>query len=149
LQTRDLRNLLAKRPATVDGKLPLLPLSEAGQLLHARLHYLDFANGSGVSYLTQYAMGPSAVNNQELFYTFQGMTTDRAYYVFAFFPVSLASLPATGKLSDEELANLMADYPAYLTNTAALLDAQAPEAFTPDLAQIDQLLASLIVHGGN
>ena len=98
--------------------MPLLPINNAGQVLHARVHYLDFDNGSGMGYLTQITMGPSRINNQELFYTFQGLTADRAYYVVAFFPVSLASLPATGQLSDDELASLMADYPAYLADAA-------------------------------
>lgn len=147
LEFGDLLDLLAQRPATVEGELPLLPLNNAGQLLHARLHYVDFENGSGVCFLTQFTMGPSAVNNQELFYTFQGMTADRSYFVAAFFPVAHANLPATGQLSDEAFANLMADYPAYLADTIALLEAQAPETFTPDLAQIDRLIESLVVHG--
>ncbi len=146
LQMAALRHLLAERPAVVDDELPLLPLTNTGQALHARLHYLDFTNGSGVSYLTQASMGPSAINNQELYYTFQGLTNDRSYYVAAYFPVAWPSLPATGQLSEEEFATLMADYPAYLTNIAAQFDVAAPEAFTPDLAQIDRLLASLQVH---
>ena len=109
-------------------------------------HYLDFQNGSGMGYLTQNTMGLSRINNQELFYTFQGLTADRAHYVFAFFPVSLASLPATAQLSDDDLASLMADYPAYLADAVNLLEAQAPEAFTPNLAQIDRLIESLVVH---
>jgi hypothetical protein len=145
----DLRDLLEARPAAVEGSLPLLPLTNASQVLHARLHYLDFANGTGVGYLMQYAMGPSPINNQELFYTFQGLTTDRAYVVAAFFPVRLPGLPATAQLSEAEFANLVADYPTYLANTTAMLEAQAPGAFTPDLATIDRMLQSLVVHGEN
>jgi hypothetical protein len=104
---------------------------------------VDFANGSGVGYLTQFAMGPSPINNQELVYTFQGTTNDRAYVVVAFFPVTHPSLPPTALLSETEFANLMADFQGYLANTAALLESQGPETFTPNLAEIDRLIASL------
>jgi hypothetical protein len=147
LQLSALRRLLEEQPATAEGELPLLPLNNAGPMLHARLHYLDYENGSGVAYLTQFAMGPSVANNQELVYTFQGLTTDRAYYVAAYFPASLPGLPATGQLNEADFAKLMANYPAYLADTVALLEAQAPEAFTPDLAQIDRLIESLVVQG--
>jgi Leucine-rich repeat (LRR) protein len=149
LKVSDLLKLLADRPATIEGELPLLPLNNAGQVLHARVHYLDFENGSGVSFLTQNAMGLSAINNQELFYTFQGLTDDRAYYVAIFFPVTLPALPATGQLSEDEFANLMANYQAYLADTTTLLDSSAPETFAPDLTQVDRLIETLTVHGGN
>jgi len=148
LQTRDLQTLLEQRPAAVDGPLPLLPLNNGNQMLHARLHYLDFANGSGVAFLTQYAMGVEPVNNQELFYAFQGLTADNKYLVGVFVPVRLPGLPDTPQMSDSDLANLMADYKTYLAGTAAMLDGQTPETFAPDLAQIDQLIQSLVVHGG-
>jgi hypothetical protein len=147
LEFSDLLKVLRDQPAAIQGEMPLLPLTNASQAFHARLHYLDFANGSGVSYLTQFAMGPSPINNQELLYTFQGMTADREYFVAAFFPVSLPGLLSTPQLSEEEFANLMANYPAYLSDTTALLDGQPAEAFTPDLAQIDRLIQSLTVHG--
>lgn len=143
----DLLDLLDARPATIDGNMPLLPLTNAGQILHAQVRYLDFAGGSGVRYLTQFSLGLAAINNQELFYTFQGTTADRAYYVAAFFPVALPGLPDSGQLSDSDFANLMADYPAYLVDTTARLDSQAPQAFTPDLSQIDRLIQSLIIQG--
>jgi hypothetical protein len=146
LQMSALRHLLLDRPMTVEGDLPQLPLTNASQALHARLQYLDFVNGSGVAYLSQATMGPSAINNQELYYTFQGLTNDRDFYVAAYFPVAWPGLPATGKLSEADFAALLADYPAYLTNTAAQLDTASPDAFTPDLAQIDRLIASLEVH---
>jgi hypothetical protein len=147
LEFGDLRALLAERPAAIEGELPLLPLNNAGQMLHARVHYLDFANGSGVAYLTQFAMGPNAVNNQELLYTFQGFTDDREYYVAAFLPVSLPSLPATAQLSDDDFAAIMADYEGYLLDMVVHLEEQPAEAFSPDLAQIDRLIQSLVITG--
>jgi hypothetical protein len=147
LRFQDLLLLLENRPASIPGELPLLPLNNAGQMLHARVRYLDFENGRGVGYLTQLSLGPGAINNQELFYTFQGVTADRAYYVAAFFPLSHPSLPAAGRLAADAFAELMANYPAYLADTIALLEAQSPAAFTPDLAQIESLIGFLNVHG--
>lgn len=146
LEFGDLVDLLRDRPAAVEGELPLLPISGAGQALHAQVRYLDFANGSGVRYLTQNATGLNPISNYELYYTFQGLTADREYLVAAFWPVSLPGLPATNVLSEDELTQLLANYQAYLADTTALLEAQAPEAFQPDLAQIDRLIESLVVH---
>lgn len=141
-----LRELLATRPAAVPGDLPMLPLVNSQQLLHAQVRYLDFANGSGVRYLTQHAQAPTLVNSQEVFYTFQGLTRDGAWYVSAFIPVTVPALPASAQLSSEEYEALMAGYEAYLAETATLLEAQAAEAFTPDLATLDRLITSLAVN---
>jgi hypothetical protein len=146
LEFGELVELLEERPVSIDGEMPLLPLNNLNQVLHARVHYLDFATGSGVGYLTQLAMGPSPINNQELFYTIQALTSDRAYYVAAFFPVTLPGLPPTAQLSDEEFVNLMTNYQAYLADTITLLEAQPSGAFTPDLAQIDRLIESLVLN---
>lgn len=127
--------------------LTMLPPSNAVANFRAQVEGITFAEGSGVGYLTQLSQGPVPVNNQDLFYTFQGLTDDGATYVAAYFPVTLPDLPDSQQLSEAEWGTLMADWPGYLAQTLALLDEQPPAAFTPDLAALDELIRSLSVAG--
>lgn len=130
-----------------DPALTMLPPSNAQQMFRAQAQYITFAEGSGVRYLTQLSQGPGPINNQELFYTFQGLTNDGATYVAAYFPVSLADLLDSARISDEEFATIMEDWQGYVDQTVGLLTDQPTAAFTPDLAVLDALINSLTVSG--
>lgn len=125
--------------------LPYLPLSNAAQVMHAQVQYLDFKNGQGVRYLTQFDQAANPINNHELLYTYQGLTSDSQYYVAVVLPVNLAGLP----LYETETANLpqefTSDFPTYLVNTVKLLDQSPASAYAPDLSQLDALVQSLEV----
>ena len=125
--------------------LPFLPLYNELQALHAQVNYLDFKNGSGVRYLTQFAQGPVSINNLRLVYTFQGLSADGQYYVAAVLPVTHPDLPFTQEISQEQAAE-MSDYPAYLAANAAWLEAQPAGSFTPSLDALDALVQSIQVH---
>ena len=56
-----LKTLLAAKPATIAGSIPVFPPIPAAQVFHAKPHYLDFQNGSGVGFVTYYAQAPSPV----------------------------------------------------------------------------------------
>jgi hypothetical protein len=127
--------------------LTMLPPSNALQTLRAQIQYLSFAEGQGIRYLTQLSQGPIPINNQELFYTFQGLTDDGTTYVTAYFPVTLPDLPNSGQLSEAEWATLMEDWPGYLEQTLAILNEQPSTAFTPDLVALDELINSISVAG--
>lgn len=127
--------------------LTMLPPSNAQQIFRAQAKYIPFAEGIGVRYLTQLSQGLVPVNNQELFYTFQGLTANGATYVAAYFPVSLPDLPASNQISDEAFATMMEDWQGYITQTLDLLNEQPSTAYTPDLAELDALINSLSVTG--
>lgn len=101
-------------------RLPYLPVYNAQQVLHAQVQFIDFKNGRGVRYLTQYDQAPLPINNNELVYTFQGLTADGKYYIAAVFPVTHPELPS-GDLQDEQ-AKAMEDFAGYLAGAAAMLD---------------------------
>ena len=46
-------------------------------------------------FLTEYAQYTAPVNNHELFYHFQGVTRDGAYYIIAIFPITVPVLAET------------------------------------------------------
>jgi putative hemolysin len=141
----DLRQLLAEKPAAPEA-LPLLPIFNAGQMMRAQVAYLSFQNGTGVRFLTQYAQAYVPVNNHELFYTFQGLTSDGNYYVAAILPVSHPTLPADQMAYEGgDLDALAASFDTYITDVEGQLNAHEAPTFTPDLSLLDAMIASLEV----
>jgi hypothetical protein len=123
--------------------LPFLPLLNSKQVMHTHLQYLDFKNGQGLRYLTWFSQGIVPINNYELIYTYQGLTSDGKYYVAAVLPVNHPSLPADGKVTGNEPPEFTSDYLTYVGNVVNALDPQAANTFTPDLTQLDAMLSSL------
>lgn len=123
--------------------MPFLPLFNAQQVMHAHVQYLDFQNGQGVRYLTQFDQAFIPINNNELMYTYQGLTSDGKYYVAAVLPVNHPSLPADASVTGNEPPEFTSDFPTYLTNVVASLNPQAANTFTPDLTQLDTMMNSL------
>ena len=87
LEISRLRALLAERPQEAAGDLPFLPMYRAVASFQSDPKYLDFVNGSGISYLTRVDHDHSLATDEAYFYTFQGLTSDEAYYVSALIPL--------------------------------------------------------------
>lgn len=60
----------------------------------AQIHAVNFKNGHGVRYLTQIFQNFNTVNNEELFYYYQGVTDDGQYFVQAILPINTSYLAA-------------------------------------------------------
>ena len=69
------------------AQLPTVPFFNAQQAFASNIQILSFQNGRGVRFLTEYAQYPVSANNQDLFYHFQGLTSDGAYYIIAILPI--------------------------------------------------------------
>ena len=67
-----------------EATLPFLPLFNSKQMMHSQVEYLDFKNGKGVRYLTQYAQGPLAINNAELLGLYTKASDAYGQYLTAF-----------------------------------------------------------------
>ena len=91
-----LKTIINSAGQPLPESLPFLPIFNAAQVFHSNEQPLAFQNGTGIRFLTQYAQAPYPVNNQSLFYTFQGLTDDGAYYVSAILPINAAFLSADG-----------------------------------------------------
>ena len=142
-QIEQLQALLATRMSIPGGTMPYLPLHNAAQVFHSQLAYLEFTNGAGVRYVTAFSQESSPITNQQLIYTFQGLTEDGQYYVAAFFPVMTAVLPDTVQVDDWEAFSL--NYATYVAETKAALNDLTPLDFTPDLSLLDAVVTSLQV----
>jgi hypothetical protein len=87
----------------------------------------------------------SPINNQQIFYTFQGLTGDGKFYVAAVLPVFLNGLPSDPLDTSNLPLEFASDYPTYLTGIANQLNLQAPGDYAPDLDTLDALVQSLEV----
>ncbi|NMC11283.1 MAG: hypothetical protein GYA34_00190 [Chloroflexi bacterium] len=142
----DLTQFLVQKPVNPE-RIPFLPLWNAGQMFHSNIKYLSFKNGNGVRFLTMYAQAFYPINNNSLFYTFQGLTNDGAYYIAAVMPVSHPSLPATGdEIPGGDLNTFVDNFNTYKMETAASLEAQAANSFTPNLALLDAMFETFSVN---
>ena len=103
-------------------------------------------------FLTEYAQYAAPVNNGELFYHFQGVTRDGAYYIIAIFPITVpvlaetsdvtATLP-TGGVAYPDITDPNADLQGYYTAITDLLNGTSEDIFTPTISQLDLLIQSM------
>jgi hypothetical protein len=138
--------------------LPAVPFFNAAQVFASNIQVVSFQNGQGVRFLTEYAQSAASANNHDLFYHFQGVTRDGAYYIVAILPVSApvlaetsdagAVLPAGG-VPYPYMADPNADMELYYASVIDLLNATPAEAFAPTLTQLDSLIQSIRVAGPN
>ena len=142
----DLEWLLAERPAVPVDALPFLPMWNAGALIETQISYLVFQNGSGVRSLTQHGQSWWPINNTDLFYTFQGLTADGAFYVVGIFPISSPILLNSGDDYAMDNYDFFAEnFENYTNDIASQLNAQLGDSYNPALDLLDALFQSLLV----
>ena len=130
----------------VSSDLPFLPMFNAAQIFSANIEYFDFQNGSGLRYLTMYGQGLSPIDNKNLFYTYQGMTSDRQYYISAVLPIINIGLPNDGSSQVEDWIAFEENWEIYLSETLTWLEEQAPQNFYPNLEKLDLMMASFEIY---
>ena len=159
-EIQTLRMMLSEQPDIWEKVIPFLPFEVgASQRFHARLKYVDFQNGKGMFFLTQYNIEPSLINNEGLTYTFQGITDDNIYYVSAIFPVSAPFLPKSYEAESSEGYTLNLprsfrgpeyesfdkNYKIYLAEVIKKLEHMSSDSFQPNLTALEDLIHSLNV----
>lgn len=142
-QVKDMQALLASHQ--VAGTMPFLPLKSEVQVMQTAIKGLDFKNGQGVRYLTQYNSGIVPINNQQLIYTYQGLTNDGQYYVSAILPVIYPGLPADNQSLPPADDPFYTDHGGYLAGIVKMFNEAPSSSFTPDLATLDTMMQSLEV----
>jgi hypothetical protein len=115
------------------------------------MQVIDFKNGRGVRFLTQYAQYPAPINNHDLFYQFQGLTTDGKYYIVVVLPVT-SSILAEDEKPGSPVPSGGVQIPAggtpdqaYYDAVTKALDAMYEDSFNPSLFQLDALIQSITV----
>lgn len=134
--------------------LPGVPFFDAKQVFASNAQAISFQGGGGVRFLTQYAQYAAPVNNHELFYLFQGLSRDGAYYIIAIFPVTVPVLAETsdagaglppGGVSYPDFTHTDVGMQGYYASITDLLNATSPDTFTPTLNQLDALIQSMLI----
>ena len=131
--------------------LPRIPWFNAEPLIAAHIQMIPFQNGSGVRALTQYAQYFAPINNNELFYHFEGLTSDKQYYIIAVLPVT-APILAENEKPDATVPQGGVPIPTdigvsniYYISVTERLNSLAPDAYSPSLNTLDTLIQSLLV----
>ena len=164
-----LKKLIAERPdkdrvKSVIGKkhtgigcygipqIPFLPEWEACQPFVAHVRYVDFKNGKGIFFLTEWMTETEQISNQRLEYAFQGITNDGRYWVYAEFSVFAPGLPRGDEaefIAWAEKHYLLSyksqEFQSYLEPVVAKLEALQADRFQPNLELLERLIESLEV----
>jgi len=150
MEIERLKTLLAERPFPINDAIPFLPLLNAAQDLQAQVAYLDFEGGSGVRFITHYGQEPRPYVNDELLYTFQGLSADGRYYVSATFPINAAILPDsfTDSPAADDYETFSRNIATYQAETTKALNQLTSSDFTPDLTLLDGIMQSLTIGDG-
>jgi len=143
-----LQTLLVDKPEQIPiSGMPVLPYEEVSGTndLDVQGKYLDIKMGSGVRFVGRFSQDPNPVvnDNPQLFYIFQGFTTDGQYLISFFYPVSTEALPTSDDVPDEERQAVESDPETYMQTKAEELNALQPSDWEPDLATLDAVIASL------
>lgn len=132
--------------------LPTVPFFNAGQVFASNVQAISFQGGSGIRFLTEYAQNSAPVNNNDLFYHFQGLSRNGDYYIIAIFPITAPVLAESsdpgailppGGVAFPDINNPDPDMQGYYASVTDLLNATSPDAFTPTINQLDALIQSM------
>lgn len=154
-----LKSLLSEEPTAVNQAIPFLPFGiDATQSFRAHVKFVEFKDGKGVLFVTQYDIEPSLVNNSGLVYVFQGISNDGVYYISATFPITAPSLNLpkeyeTGTYEDYKLPTVFGkddekNYSEYRAKMVRKLEELPPDKFEPGLNKFEELIRSLCVSSG-
>ena len=149
----DLQARIAGSPAPVfngsfdNPHLPFLPIFPAAQVFFANYQVVPFTNGGGIRFMTEYGQYLAPANNTDLFYTYQGLTSDGLYWVSAILPINHPILPADaqaaiGSASWEDFTN---NFQPYITDMVNQLNAQPGDSYLPTLGALDALVTSIAI----
>lgn len=140
-----LKKLLDERPELyLAPRLPMLPVINAGQLFHARQHYIEFDGGSGIAYLTAYGFDVSPIIEGQVWLSFQGLSDDGQTYISGAFPVDTNYL-ITKPPEDMDYEAFSNGYALYMLSIRTGLNDQISTVFEPSLTTLTLMLESILV----
>lgn len=125
-------------------KIPYVPFVNAGALIKARVQVYQNDQIQGGSMVTQFAQSWYPINNQMMFYTFQGMTKDGKYYINITMPITQQNMQANGDdIPGGDFAAFGENFQQYLDTIRPVLNDAAPESFTPNIDLMQQIVEGI------
>lgn len=150
-----MQELLELQVLEEGDSIPLLPGYNMAQVFKAQVRFMNFKSGSGVRWLTELAQYSAAVNNRDLFYSFQGLTRDGKYWVSVMLPVNASYLQETWDSTEVPPGGLAhpaagspgmeAELEEYYSLMLILLNNTPDAGFTPAIDCLDGLMASITI----
>lgn len=133
--------------AAPGGSMIILPYPAGGQEFIAQYQVLPFVNGGGIRFLTMIVQMQVPVNNQMMFYSFQGLTSDGQYWIAATFPVSHPGLPENGDNPPpgQTWDQFYAGLDTYLAGVTSMLNSSPADSFQPSLNVLDAMISSITI----
>lgn len=130
-----------------EAGIPALPVEQVGNGfndLAVQGQYVDLEHLYGLRFVGRYAQESTPVTNEGLTYVFQGFTADDEYFISFFYPVSTGALADTlDSLPSTESELFAADVASYFSERATTLNGLSTSDWSPDLALLDTVVASL------
>jgi len=140
------QTLLSKPGGGTMSDFPHLPMWNAAQMFAAKVSYYDFKNGSGVRFLTMYGQDVYPVDNQNMVFTYQGLTSDGRFYISANLPLTHFGLPFDGATVMGDYMTFHENWDTYIADTVTWLNVQDPANFFPDITKLDEMMASFEIN---
>lgn len=122
-----LRRVTYMNPSQYARALPVFPPVNERQAFHAAGKSVEFKNGAGIRFITRFGPEGSLTTNDNIFYTFQGLSRDGKTLVCMFYPIKVRNLPIS---QDDSVAKIF-------------IDEQTPDRFTPNLEELDRVVQSI------
>jgi len=139
----ELAPLLEAKP-NPPSQLPFLPLMNAGPVIVTRSSYPETESVMGIATLTQFAQYFAPINNNELFYTFQGETTDGKYWISIVLPMSQESLPPNAQAVANALTDEFAEnYQTYVEEVGKTMTDAPADSFVPNLLEVESVVGMI------
>ncbi len=135
--------------------LPQVPNFNAASMFAAQAKLIQFKNGSGARFVTQYGQAVGPINNSATFYNFEGLTNDGKYYIIVVLPIQ-APLLANGIDPNAPLPAGGVPFPDYNSPDATVfnnyyqaitdkMNATSPDSFAPSIIILDALIQSITI----
>jgi len=141
---QEMDEFLEDPPANLD-RMVGVGFPGAAEFIGCQYDYVDFQNGQGVRYVTQWGQAAFPIGYPHMFYNFRGLTEDGRYFIRVIMPVNHPSLPdAESVTMDQEFYN---NYVSYAAEMEAQLNQVSPDSFVPSLLALDAMVETLLVVG--
>lgn len=142
----EMNSVLSTQPvAGVGQSLPFMPFWNAAQMFTAKSAYFNFQSGSGLRYLTMYGQALYPIDNTNLFYTFQGLTSDGQYYVSAIMPINNPGLPLHGEDTIDDWEAFYNLWDSYIAQAVMFLEDWTPGSYNPQIGLLDAMMQSISI----
>ena len=144
----DLKTFEAGVTGGITNPLPTLPGGGSAQIIIARAEYVETDTFTGIAYLTVYVQDMFPVNKDSCRYVFIGVSKSQLTYVWMEVFLSTDLFPDASTISNSDREQFYLDPAANYVQSIEIVDAAPGSAFTPNLDDIDALIASIHVNEG-